>query len=82
MSSNRQLPPVSVPEIPARLRAFSLGQVAAALQVNPRTVRRWIAAGWLRAFSLPGNDLRVSQTELEAFVSQRCPAVVAQEVSA
>jgi len=49
--------------------AVSIDEAAAMLSVNPRTVRRKIAAGLIPAFRLPGGrTLRVPVAALEAIV--------------
>jgi len=40
---------------------LTVGQVAEAEQVSPRTVLRWIEAGHLRARRQPGGRLRVAE---------------------
>ena len=50
-------------------RMLTIEQVAAQLQVSPRTIRRWIAAGDLRAHHL--NVLvRIAEDDLAAFLNQ------------
>lgn len=43
-------------------------EVAAALRVHPRTVRKWIAGGKLRGFRV-GGRFRVTQDEVRRFVA-------------
>ncbi len=43
-------------------------EVAAALRVHPRTVRKWIGAGKLRGFRV-GGRFRVEQSEVRRFVA-------------
>ncbi|MGW3482099.1 helix-turn-helix domain-containing protein [Rhodococcus indonesiensis] len=54
---------------PSKL-AVPLSEAAAMLSVNPRTLRRYIAAGKVPAFRLPGGrDLRIPVAALEALVN-------------
>jgi len=46
----------------------TLKQVANRLQVNERTVRRWIAAGVLKAHKF-GGVVRISEDDLRAFLA-------------
>jgi excisionase family DNA binding protein len=56
---------------PSRLSRFlSLKDVALALGVSIKSLRRWIDAGDLRVHRL-GRQLRVSEEDLAAFLSQR-----------
>ncbi len=48
---------------------WSVEQVAEALDVHSRTVRRWIHAGLLPAVRV-GSLLRISDAELQAFVKR------------
>ena len=53
-------------------RLFSIETVAAMLDVSPKTVRRWIAAGLLPVHRL-GRQIRVSEPDLAAFIARsRC----------
>jgi excisionase family DNA binding protein len=47
-------------------------EVATALRVHPRTVRKWIAGGKLRGFRV-GSRFRVTQGEVERFVAAGMP---------
>jgi excisionase family DNA binding protein len=70
--------------VPGELRGTSapalltIEQVAAQLQVHPRTVRRAIAAGGLRACRLPGRGargiVRVRPADLDAWLEERSAA--------
>ena len=51
-------------------RLFSIETVAAMLEVSPRTVRRWIAAGLLPVHRL-GRQIRISEPDLAAFIARR-----------
>jgi excisionase family DNA binding protein len=46
---------------------LTIEQVAATLQVNPRTIRRWIDAGDLVSHQF-GRGYRVSEADLQAFI--------------
>lgn len=46
---------------------LTIEQVAATLQVNPRTIRRWIEAGDLVTHRF-GRGYRVSEADLQAFI--------------
>ena len=50
-------------------RLFSINEVAAELDVSPKTVRRWIAAGELPVHRL-GRQLRISEADLLAFIAR------------
>jgi excisionase family DNA binding protein len=59
------------PTTAARLpRLLAVSEVAALLQVSPKTVRRWIERRELRTHRL-GRQLRVSEEDLAAFLGQR-----------
>lgn len=47
-------------------------EVATALHVHPRTVRKWIAGGKLRGFRV-GSRFRVTPGEVERFVAAGMP---------
>jgi excisionase family DNA binding protein len=47
----------------------TIKQVAKRLQVNERTVRRWIAAGLLEAAHKFGGVVRISEDDLRAFLA-------------
>ena len=49
---------------------FTLDEVADRLQVSTRTLRRWIAAGELKAHRL-GGVVRISGEDLRAFLALR-----------
>jgi excisionase family DNA binding protein len=56
-------------------RYLTVGQVAARIQANPETVRRWLRAGRLRG-SLPGGDKmgwRVKESDLQRFIDEAVP---------
>ncbi|GBL03552.1 helix-turn-helix domain-containing protein [Glaciecola sp. KUL10] len=51
------------------MKSFSSGEVAKVCDVNPRTVIRWIEAGKLKAFKLPGRgNNRVKHADLISFL--------------
>lgn len=50
-------------------RMLTIDQVATQLQVSPRTIRRWIAAGDLRAHYLKAL-VRIAEDDLAAFLNQ------------
>ncbi|WP_371194763.1 helix-turn-helix domain-containing protein [Glaciecola sp. SC05] len=53
------------------MKSFSSGEIASICDVTPRTVIRWIGAGRLNAFKLPGRgNNRVNETDLFAFLTQ------------
>ena len=52
----------------AGLHFYTIKQVANRLQVNERTVRRWIAAGLLEAHKF-GGVVRISADDLRAFLA-------------
>ena len=49
---------------------YSFTAIAQALEVNERTVRRWVDAGELIAHRLGGRR-RVSQSDLDSFLNER-----------
>ena len=49
---------------------FNVEQIADLLQLSPKSVRRLIKRGELRAYRV-GRQLRVSQEDLRAFLMQR-----------
>jgi excisionase family DNA binding protein len=55
----------------ADLESLTIEEVGRAEKVKPEEVRRWIARGILRAYRLPGGQIRVSKTEFEAFRGRR-----------
>jgi excisionase family DNA binding protein len=50
-------------------KLYSIKEVAALLQVNPRTVRRWIDAGDITTHRF-GRQIRISDADLRAFIKQ------------
>lgn len=51
-------------------RFFTVSQVAIHLAVSTKTVRRWISSGDLRVHRF-GRQLRISETDLQAFIHDR-----------
>lgn len=45
-------------------KLYALGEIAGELDVSYQTVWRWVKIGRIKAFRTPGNQWRVSQTEL------------------
>lgn len=45
-------------------RGHRLTEVAVRLGVSERTVYRWVAAGQLRVYRLPGGQVRVTEDEV------------------
>jgi excisionase family DNA binding protein len=54
---------------PSLPRLYSIPEVADAVGVSTKTVRRWIKAGALPAHRL-GKQIRISQPDLAAFIAQ------------
>ena len=50
---------------------FRVGDFAALLDVNPRTVRRWIDRGLLSYVQLPGGERRIPRDEAAAILRRR-----------
>lgn len=52
---------------------LTVEQVAASLQVNPETVRRWIRGGELPVLDLggPKTGYRIKRSEVDTFIAQR-----------
>lgn len=44
---------------------LTTGEVAAALSVDPETVRRWVKDGKLRAVELPSGVLRFKRSDID-----------------
>lgn len=45
---------------------YTLKEVAAIFKVDPKTVKRWITAGKLKAIKLPGGHYRVTEASVAA----------------
>ncbi|WP_108883248.1 helix-turn-helix domain-containing protein [Anderseniella sp. Alg231-50] len=57
--------------MPRRPEPFlTIPEVAGTLNVNTRTVRRWIDAGYLPVHRL-GGSVRISDADFRAFLAQR-----------
>lgn len=53
---------------------YTTAEVAEKLKVHPRSVRRWVIAGLLRALALPGRhggEYRIPESALAEFLSTR-----------
>ena len=50
----------------APMDTYRVGEFAALLDVNPRTVRRWISRGLVAYVRLPGGEHRIPRDELTA----------------
>ncbi|MAF52346.1 MAG: helix-turn-helix domain-containing protein [SAR202 cluster bacterium] len=48
------------------MKLYRVGEFANLLDVNPRTVRRWMTSGLLSFVRLPGGERRVPHDELHA----------------
>jgi excisionase family DNA binding protein len=49
---------------------YRVGEFAAILQVNPRTVRRWLANGLVACIRLPSGERRIPRPELDSILGQ------------
>jgi len=56
--------------VTAPTRLLTIREVADYLQVDEKTIRRWIATGDLNAFKL-GRQWRVAEKELQNFLRER-----------
>jgi excisionase family DNA binding protein len=52
------------------MKLYRVGEFATLLDVNPRTVRRWMTRGLLSYVQLPGGERRIPCEELESIVSR------------
>ena len=52
----------------APMKLYRVGEFASLLDVNPRTVRRWMARGLLSYAQLPGGERRIPCSELESVI--------------
>ena len=51
--------------------SLTTGDAARHLSVSPNTVKRWIAAGALRAYTTPGGHWRIPFDSFASFLSER-----------
>jgi len=64
------------------MKFFTCDEIADAVGVTPKTVRRWISSGALRAHRI-GRLLRVSESDLQAFLDQRqAPSTAIRKIHA
>ncbi len=63
--------------MPASRRFASLATAAATYDVNPRTVRRWIAEGLITGYRVGGKIVKVDLNEIDRTVVSVIPAAVA-----
>ena len=52
------------------MELLRVGEFAAILRVNPRTVRRWLSSGLVKFVRLPSGERRIPGLELEAILGQ------------
>ena len=52
------------------MELLRVGEFAAILQVNPRTVRRWLSNGLVTCVRLPGGERRIPALELDVILGQ------------
>jgi excisionase family DNA binding protein len=57
-----------VPKNKSQLRLSSINDAAAYCDVSSRTIRRWIAAGYLRGFRVGPHLIKVDLDELETIM--------------
>ena len=53
------------------LKSLTTGEAARHLSVSPNTVKRWIAAGALTAYTTPGGHWRIPFDAFARFLSER-----------
>jgi excisionase family DNA binding protein len=51
--------------------SLTTGDAARHLSVSPNTIKRWIAAGAMRAYTTPGGHWRIPLESFERFLSER-----------
>jgi len=51
--------------------SLTTGDAARHLSVSPNTIKRWIAAGALRAYTTPGGHWRIPLESFASFLSER-----------
>ena len=64
--ATKQKPP-SLQQFDGLLRT---GELAVRLNVHPRTVRRWVEAGRLRAIKLPGGQFRFDPADVRTALAR------------
>jgi excisionase family DNA binding protein len=52
------------------MKNYRVGEFASLLDVNPRTVRRWMTQGLLSYVQLPGGERRIPYEELASVISR------------
>jgi excisionase family DNA binding protein len=67
------------------VRLLTVAEAAELLRVHPRTIRRWIRAGKLRAQTIPGRGshgigYRIEQRALWTFLNQEGPEEQARDM--
>lgn len=61
---------------------LTVAEVAADLRVSPRTILRWVEAGDLVALRLPGGRLRIPETALAAWTTERMTTAATRTLTA
>lgn len=65
MQQKEAPPPLDLADAPQWMR---VDQVARVAQVHPRTVRRWIGAGYLRSSKPSGGRLLIDRESVRSFI--------------
>jgi len=55
--------------VEARERLLTPGEVATLFRVDPKTVTRWAAAGWISSIRTPGGHRRFRETEVRTLLA-------------
>jgi len=55
----------------------TIAEVAGAMRVNRRTVDRWMKAGVLPSYKLPGGGVRIYRADLDALLTVVTPGLAA-----
>lgn len=50
---------------------YTIGDVAKALGVHPRTIKRWATAGKLELIVLPGGKFRIAEPEFDRIIQAK-----------